>query len=424
MSAAKVETASAATEKHHITFFRQSGWLMTATMVGGLMMLGIHFLSRKISMDEYGILVTLFSVVNLIPTVPFQMVFTYQTARALATNRRGQLTRMIRVVWLVIFLFWLLASAVTLFFQKQIVANWHLSNPVALWIMLLVILFSLWTPMFFGAMQGRQNFLWLGWSQLLNAAGRLGAAVFIVFVLKGEATGILTGVLIGLLAVSAVGIWQTRTLWRGESEPFDWREFLRQMVPLMLGFAATQFLFSADTSFVDAYFGADKTAPYGAAGTLARALLWLVLPLAAVMFPKIVHSAAKSEKTNLLNIVLLGTAVLVICGVLGLWLLGPWVIKIVYPPEYVSATLAVLPWYAGAMIPLALANVLVNDLLARGKFQIVPFLVLLAIFYGLALTQFHSSLVTVLKTLGVFNLLLFAVCAWFTWGKIPRRELN
>lgn len=424
MSAAKVETASAATEKHHITFFRQSGWLMTATMVGGLMMLGIHFLSRKISMDEYGILVTLFSVVNLIPTVPFQMVFTYQTARALATNRRGQLTRMIRVVWLVIFLFWLLALAVTLFFQKQIVANWHLSNPVALWIMLLVILFSLWTPMFFGAMQGRQNFLWLGWSQLLNAAGRLGAAVFIVFVLKGEATGILTGVLIGLLAVSAVGIWQTRTLWRGESEPFDWREFLRQMVPLMLGFAATQFLFSADTSFVDAYFGADKTAPYGAAGTLARALLWLVLPLAAVMFPKIVHSAAKSEKTNLLNIVLLGTAVLVICGVLGLWLLGPWVIKIVYPPEYVSATLAVLPWYAGAMIPLALANVLVNDLLARGKFQIVPFLVLLAIFYGLALTQFHSSLVTVLKTLGVFNLLLFAVCAWFTWGKIPRRELN
>ena len=33
--------------------------------------------------------------------------------------------------------------------------------------------------------------------------------------------------------------------------------------------------------------------------------------------------------------------------------------------------------------------------------------------------QPHSrmdSLVTVLKTLGVFNLLLLAVCAWFTWG--------
>ena len=189
----------------------------------------------------------------------------------------------------------------------------------------------------------------------------------------------------------------------------------------MLGFAATQFLFSADTSFVNTYFGADRTATYGAAGTLARALLWLVLPLAAVMFPKIVHSTAKAEPLNLLGLVLAGTAVLVVCGVLGLWLLGPWVVRFVFPPEYLSETLAILPWYAGAMVPLALANVLVNDLLARSRFQIVPFLVLLAMFYGLALTQFHDSLIMVLKTLGVFNVLLLGVCAWFTFfGPKPK----
>lgn len=419
MSAAKIETSPVA-EKHHITFFRQSGWLMSATMAGGALMLGIHFLSKKIPESEYGILVTLFSIISLIPTIPFQMVFAHQTAQALALNRERQLRRMIRSVWLGIFLLWLVAIALVIPFRKQIVANWHLSNPVALWILMAAILFSLWMPMFAGAMQGQQNFLWLGWSQLLNAAGRIVSAVFIVFLLRGEATGILLGALIGMIVAWAIGVWQTQSLWRGESESFDWRGLLKQVIPLMLGFAATQFLFSADTSFVDTYFGADKTAPYGAAGTLSRALLWLVLPLAAVMFPKIVHSTAKSEKTNLLGIVLLGTAALVVCGVLGLWLLGPWVIKIIYPAGYVSATLAVLPWYAGAMVPLSLANVLVNDLLARGKFQAVPFLVLLAIFYGLALTQFHSSLVMVLKTLGIFNLLLFAVCAWFTWGRKPQ----
>jgi O-antigen/teichoic acid export membrane protein len=223
-------------------------------------------------------------------------------------------------------------------------------------------------------------------------------------------------VLIGLVVATAVGLWQTRTLWLGPAEPFDWRSFLGQVIPLMLGFAATQFLFSADTSFVDTYFGANRTAPYGAAGTLSRALLWLVLPLATVMFPKIVHSTAKSEKTNLLGLVLLGTTVLVICGVLGLWLLGPWAVRFVYPPEYVSETLAILPWYAGAMVPLSLANVLVNDLLARSRFQTVPFLVLLAVGYGLALTRFHDNFVTVLKTLCVFNFIFFVICAWFTWG--------
>ena len=222
-----------------------------------------------------------------------------------------------------------------------------------------------------------------------------------------------------------MGVWQTRSLWAGAGEPFDRLGLLRQVVPLMLGFAATQFLFSADTSFVNTYFGADRTAPYGAAGTLSRALLWLVLPLAAVMFPKIVHSTAKAEKLNLLGLVLAGTAALVIAGVLGLWLLGPWAVRLVYPPEYLSETLAILPWYAGAMVPLALANVLVNDLLARSRFQIVPFLVLLAMAYGLALTHYHDSFLTVLKTLCVFNLLLLAGCAAFIWkARSPKPEVQ
>ena len=241
-------------------------------------------------------------------------------------------------------------------------------------------------------MQGQQNFLWLGWSVILNAVARVASAVFIVFLLKGQATGIMVGVWIGFMTATAVGIWQTRMLWRGKAEAFDWRDWLKQVVPLMLGFAATQFLFCADTSFVDAYFGAEKTAPYGAAGTMSRALLWLVLPLANVMFPKIVHSTVKSEKNNLMGIALLVTAGLCICAVGGLWLLGPFAIRLVFPASYVSATLAILPWYAGAMIPLALANVLVNDLLARGKFRIVPWLVLLATSYGIALTRFHAEL--------------------------------
>ena len=389
---------------------------MVAAMTMGALMFGIHFLSKKIPASEYGVLITLFSVVNIVPTIPFQMVFAQQTAHALATGGERRLRSAIRATFLGTLLVWLAGAAITLCFQKSIVAGWHLSNPIALWLFLLVILFSLLMPMFSGIMQGQQNFMWLGWANIFNGVFRLASAVGIVFLLAGWATGIMTAVFIGLMAATAVGIWQTRSLWRGPAEPFDARTFLRQVIPLLLGFVATNFLFSADTSFVDAYFGADQTAPYGAAGTLSRALLWLVIPLAMVMFPKIVHSTAKSEKTNLLGLVLIGTAVLVTAGMLGLWLLAPWGIHFVFPPDYSSSLLAILPWYAGAMVPLSLANVLVNDLLARSRFQIVPFLVLLAMFYGLALTQYHDSFVTVLKTLCVFNSICFLICAWFTWG--------
>jgi hypothetical protein len=104
-----------------------------------------------------------------------------------------------------------------------------------------------------------------------------------------------------------------------------------------------------------------------------------------------------------------------------LWLIGPLVVKIIYKSGDIAGTVALIPWYAGAMVPLAMANVLVNDLLARLKFRVVPFVVVLAVAYGFALplllTHFPGRLEIVLQTLGVFNLLLFGVCAWFAWGR-------
>ena len=77
----------------------------------------------------------------------------------------------------------------------------------------------------------------------------------------------------------------------------------------------------------------------------ARALMWLVGPLASVMFPRIVHSAARSEKNNLMGLVLAGTAVLAISGAISLHFLGPWVVRFVNGAKYVAQVSALLPWY-------------------------------------------------------------------------------
>ena len=172
-----------------------------------------------------------------------------------------------------------------------------------------------------------------------------------------------------------------------------------------------------------ACFTGDQTDAYFGAGTLSRALMWLVGPLAAVMFPRIVHSAAKAEKSDLMRVVLLGTLVLAVGGALGLMVLGPSVVKLIYPARYAAQAVALLPWYAWAMVPLALANVLLNDLLARGLFRVVPLLIVLALGYVFALTRFHDSPVTVLKVLGGFNLLLLAVSAWFSY-RAPASEFT
>ena len=400
--------------KHHIAFFRQSGWLMIANVGSGVMMWAVHLLNKKIPAEQYGIFGVLLAVAMFVPNMPLQMVFAQQTAHALATDRRRELAGMIRLAWLGTFALCLLLAIGALIWQKDILAGWQITNPVDLWITLFVVLFSFWLPMFWGVLQGQQNFLWFGWSNIVNGVGRLGVASFLVLALGAYAGGMMFGVCAGLAAGVGVAVWQTRSLWRLPAQPFDWRSLLKQILPLMLGFGAVQFLFTADTMFVKAYFSGDDAAFYVSAGTLSRALMWLVVPLATVMFPKIVHSVARSEKSNLLGTVLLGTGLLAAGGALGLTILGPWIIRLIYSKDYVSVAASVLPWYAWAMVPLSLAYALVNNLLARSQFRIVPVLLLLAAAYAVALTQFHGTLITVLKTLGAFNLLLLGASAWFT----------
>ena len=414
MNAPPPASAAAKRVTQRAAFFRQSGWMMLATVIGGMLMWSVHLLSRAIPASEYGTLITLFAVVNLIPTMPLQMVFTQQTAHALATGREAQLAGLLRWTAVAMLVAWALGALVVAGLHGAIANNWHLVNPAALPVLLVVILLSLVWPVFAGLLQGRQTFLWLGWCSIYNGAGRIGAAVLVVFAGHGQATGIMLAVAAGLLLACGVGAWQTRPLWSAGAAPFDHAILLGQVLPLMLGFGATQFLFCADTAFVNAYFGAERTAPYGAAGTLSRALLWLVLPLAGVLFPKLVHSHAKAEKSGLLGLSLLITGSLAGLGLLGLWLVGPWLV-LIFPVEYRSEILAVLPWYAGAMIPLALGNLLVNDLLARSRFRVVPALIVVAVGFGLALSRWHTSPTMVLQLLGGFNLLLLLVCVWFTW---------
>jgi O-antigen/teichoic acid export membrane protein len=405
---------------HRATFFRHSGWLMLANVAGGALMWAVHLLSRTTGPEEYGLFVTFLGAVMCVPTVPLQWLMAQQTAKALATNRQGELAGMTRRVWLVTFLLWLVGVAVVWILQNYILALWKVSNPAGLWVTVLVMLFALWVPLFQGMLQGQQNFLWLGWSTMSSAIGRVAVAALAVLAFGGLAAGMVTGVLAGMIAAILIAIWQTRSLWRVPARSFDWPSFLRkEVLPLMFGCGVVQFLFIADTIFVKVYFPAAQVGFHDSAGTLSRALMWLVLPLASVMFPRIVHSSAKAEKTNIVGLVFGGTAVLSIVGAIALSLLGPIVIRIVNGKQFVEVASSLLPWYAAAMVPLSLANVLINALLGRSSFRIVPWLCVLALAYIFALTHFHATLVMVLKILGVVNLLLLALCAWFTWTESP-----
>src|ERR1043166_1893860 len=114
--------------KRHAAFFRQSGWLMMASILGGLMSLGVQFLNKKIPAGEYANFGELNMLIVLLPTTPLQMIFVQQTARALVFNRERQLAGMIRLVWIWTFVLWAAAALLGVMSRGWIAGHWNVAT--------------------------------------------------------------------------------------------------------------------------------------------------------------------------------------------------------------------------------------------------------------------------------------------------------
>ncbi len=391
--------------------------MVFATVAGGALMYAVHFAARRMPQEEYGVFVTLLQVLNLmgIPALGLQSVFAQQAVDLSTDTQRHKLAGTVRGVAGASLILWLVIAAGVAWWSQDLLASYKIRHPWALVCTVFLGLVSLWQPVVAGLLQGRQNFLWLGLLSILNAAGRL-ALVLLVVVAFGfrHAGGAMTGVVVSMFLAVGVTGWQTRDLFLGPAEPIEWGPWLKRVVPLTLGLGSSIFMFAQDMLTVQRFFPESETGYYGAAGMIGRALVFLVLPVGTVIFPKIVQSAARAEKTNVMFLALGTTALLGGAAALFCTLFPTLPIRIVQGSKYLQAA-PLVPWFAWCMLPLGLSNLLLNNLMARERYAVVPWAVLVAAGYSLTLWFYHPDFLRVIQTLGGFGLLLLAVCAWFTW---------
>ncbi len=398
-----------------------------ATGLGGLCMSLVHMPAAQMPAAEYGVLLMFLQVLNLmlIPAIGLQTIVAQQTAAAMTIEQQAELTYTVRRLFQAMFVVWLCIAAATFLGRHQLTTALKITNPIAIWLTLLIGLASLWYPILQGLLQGRQNFLWLGWLQVISGGSRLVGVLVVVWWMGGYAAGALGAALAGLAVVIGVAAWYSRHTWLGKGRPVEWRGWLRRVVPLTLGLAAGQFMMAADQILVQWLFDREVTARYGAAGMIGRALVFLTAALVTVMFPKVVRSVARAEKTDVAGLAFGATAIVgglagLVCTVTPVL---PLRILYFFQPQYWSSA-PLVPWFVWCMFPLTLATVLINNLLARGQFACVPWLLLVASGYGAALVfrssafmqaEMFTAFRMVVQTLGVFSLLLLAVAVSFTW---------
>lgn len=413
-------------QESKISFFRQSGWMMIATFLMGVCMWAVHRLSNYMSPAEYetGFTMLRLLMIMAIPAGALQMVFAKYTSAAVSEDEKDKLATAFRTILKFGTLIWGLVFLLIAFLQDWICTTWQLTGPAAIWSTCAAGLTWFWWAVMIGVIQGRQNFLWYGFASIFNGVGRVIVAACLVLLLDLGGSGIMLGAWFGLAVSAATAAWHARDLFSREHSQTDWSRWLRDLFPLAIFGAIMAIHMTADTAFIQSRFPGGQIAPYNTTSVLALALISFTIPISGVMYPKIIRSIRLDEKSNALLLTVITTALIAAVGACALSL-GP-LVKIAlhygFSEKYVSAA-KLVPWFAWAMVPLTITNVLIAHLLANTRYRVLGVLGFIAIGYLFTLwytvpylapgTDLMPHFKQVIQTIGIFNLILLLFTAAF-----------
>lgn len=422
--------------KTQLSFFKASGWLILATMAGGVGMFLVQVVAIEwLRPQEYGLMNTLFQTLNLamIPALGLQTVFAQQAASALKEEDNYQTIVAARHVLFALLILWGLA-AIYLFVSQDYWMHELKSNiALPLWLTLGAALPQLCLPVWLGILQGREQFLWLGNAIISNGMMRLLAAIVLVGILGFGVSGAVASALAGFAFAVAICFWKIPNSGRKQNISFDWGKWLKKIIPLTLGLGSSTFFLGYDMIVVRMKFEEAMSGYYGAAGLCGRGLVIFTIPIAQVMFPKVVKLSSSRDGANkVVWLSFVSTGALALLACLGIWLVAIIIEKSISGDislgsqilsqlnqeqlgklEYISQ---LAPSFALAMTPLCLANVLINNLIAKKDYSHLWLLISVTMSYGVTLMYWTpDSLSLVITMIGFFSCLLLVSAAFSLW---------
>lgn len=379
----------------------QGTLLITANLVGAFFNAAYHVvMGRLLPPAEYAALVAMLGLV-LVASTPMLALQT-TIAHYLSLFQRDGDTRQI----LPFFRRWLhgvmgLAAVIAglgFVFRTPIAAFWEGVGPTLAAATIATLALSLLMNVYYGFFQGIQAFGWLAWSPQAWGFTRLVGATFFAYTLArtalpaivAQAMGVCAVLLLGMLAVSTHHFPPLGSHHRKPATgaaPY--------LLQAFLALGAFALMMNIDANLSAHYFGTDASALFAKAATIARTAIFLPMPLALALFPKVASTGALPPHAGrLLGRALLYAALLIALVACICWLLPglPWIIlygpladladagapdalsllrhmtfSSLSPADAVTA-IALLRAMTLALVPLALAYLLLNFETAQRHF--------------------------------------------------------
>lgn len=373
------------------------------------------FMARSLSPDEYSVLVALMGMGLILATPTGALVASvaHYSARFLQAARGGDILRLL--------VFWAMKSAwvvlplggLALLFHAQIAGFYNLDRPHAIWVMTLMFVLTPFHPMLTGAFQGMQSFFWMAMMGCAFGWLKLGFAILLVYCMAPTAAMGLLAQSLSLMLCIALGTGVVLHKLRGLAPtdaplPSSQAYFLKSCLIL----TAFGILASLDMTLIRRFLP-DQAGQASYAFQLARMAIFLPMPVAMALFPKVTSQDVirKEDRRNLRLAMLY--ALLIISGVVGGCLLMPRLALRILGAETIDAQL--VRWLRLTLLalsPLGFSHLLMNFELAQHRFSLLPGALLLAVAYGGGVWIWHGSVDQVIAVLAVCSTAFMAMALW------------
>ena len=374
---------------------RNSAILFAAMMSANVAAYLFQFLmGRFLSPADFGAMNAMLSFTTIlgIPAVVLALVVARRTAGWEAVGA----TARVKGLYVRMLTWWgganLVALAVLILLSPFLAAYFRLDGAGPIFWAAGILLSGVLHPLNSGVFQGRQWMVLLGGLALLSSAVRLGIGGATAVWDLGVGGGLGASVA-GNAASVAIG---GAVLW------FAWRNIERGPAPLaaelwretsgaLLATLGLALFMSADVVLVKHYFDPREAGEYAAAAVMGKAVVYLPGAVMTVLYPMAAEDAALDRKSRPLLIQgLLLVVALSGAGAAGLYALSEPVIHHLYGGKYDHVS-SLLGMFGLAMLPLALTQVVVSYLLAKGRYGFVPWVLFWAAALCLGIVFFHGS---------------------------------
>lgn len=397
---------------HRDGLLQHSLILMAASGVGNVANCLFHVvMGRALVPSEYGVMSAMLGIILIIatPVEALRMAMAHYTAVLVQGGKTAAVPHLVRRWSRNLAVPALLVLMVGILSSSQIAAFFHLDDPMPVILMCFVLAGGLLMPILIGALQGLQSFLWMSASQHIWGVVRLVAGAVLVICIAATAEWALLGQMLGVFASVALGIWGLRWNIR-EPEALEERikgvtRYFVQSLLILAGFAV---LMNADVVMVKHFFpDAHEAGLFARAATIGRTMVFLTMPIAMAMFPKVTSSGTtdahnwKTLISAILYVAVILVAAAYLCAAFAwvpLWILyndrAP-------TPEMIR----LVRWVVCAMAPMGLTYLLMNFQMAQRRFKPAYFLLVCAAGYVMGVTLFHETVWQVVTVLGIVSTL-------------------